>query len=194
MSMKFENAFEVPLSVDQTWDLLLDIEALAPCFPGARLTEVLDPRTFHGEVSVRLGPVALIFKGRAEIEEIDLTNHTAHVKAQGTDTKGRGGANAHVDFTLTPIDTGTRVTIFTDMSLSGSVAQYGRGAGMIKAVADQIIAEFTKNLTVRLRQDGAHYDEPLGVKTAPLDIGGIGLRLLWGALLRWVRRLVGRPA
>ena len=51
MSMKFENAFEVPLSVDQTWDLLLDIEALAPCFPGARLTEVLDPRTFHGEVS-----------------------------------------------------------------------------------------------------------------------------------------------
>ena len=56
MNMKFENAFEVPLSVDQTWDLLLDIEALAPCFPGARLTEVLDPRTFHGEVSVRLGP------------------------------------------------------------------------------------------------------------------------------------------
>lgn len=194
MSMKIENEFEVPLSIDQAWEMLLDIEGIAPCFPGARLTKVIEPRIYLGEVEVRLGPVSLTFKGRAEFEDIDPVKHIARVKAQGTDIKGRGGANALVEFALTPIDKGTRVAIFTELNLSGSVAQYGRGVGMIKALADQIIAEFTKRLTARLREDGVQSDQPPEVDSAPLDIGGIGLRLIWGALLRWVRRLVGRPA
>lgn len=193
MSMKIENTFEVPLPIDQSWEMLLDIEGIAPCFPGARLTQVIDPQIYLGEVKVRLGPVTLTFKGRAEFEDIDPVKHIARVKAQGTDTQGRGGANALIDFALVPIDNGTRVTIYTDLNLSGSVAQYGRGVGMIKALADQIIAEFTKRLTAKLQEGTMQSDSPPEVEPVPLDLGNIGIRLIWNTLLRWVRRLINRP-
>ena len=124
--MDFDNSFEVPLPPDQAWKTLMDIERIAPCMPGAELTEIVDDKTFKGKVSVRLGPVALTFQGTATFEDIDDAVHTATVKAQGADAKGRGGANANVGFHLEPSDAGSSVKIHTDLQLSGSVAQYGR--------------------------------------------------------------------
>jgi carbon monoxide dehydrogenase subunit G len=193
--MDIKNSFDVPVPVDEAWRLLLDIKRIAPCMPGAELLEVIDPKTYKGKVSVRLGPVALSFVGTARFEEIDEAAHRARVKGQGTDAKGRGGASGVVTFTLSPIEGGTRVDAQTNLNLSGSVAQYGRGTGMIQDVATQIIGQFAAALRAMLAQDKA----PATTATvgqapnivsanppAPKPISGFSLmaRVLWNALQR----------
>jgi carbon monoxide dehydrogenase subunit G len=111
---------------------------------------VIDAQNFRGKIAVRLGPVALAFAGRVQFEDIDDTNHSARVKAQGSDDKGRGSANATATFRIEPADIGSRVFIHTDLMLSGAVAQYGRGVGMIQATAAQIIGQFASNLRAQL--------------------------------------------
>jgi uncharacterized protein len=148
--MEFDNSFDVPLPPAQAWAVLMDIPRIAHCMPGAELTEVVDPQTYKGKISVRLGPVALAFAGRVEFESIDAAARSARVKAQGSDAKGRGAANAVVAFRIEPAGAGSKVLIHTDLALSGAVAQYGRGAGMIEATAAQIIGQFSSNLRAQL--------------------------------------------
>ena len=121
--MEFDIGFEVPVSVDEAWNILMDIERIAPCVPGAELTEVVDESTYKGKISVKLGPVALTFNGQTNFEERNEAAHRAKLKAQGTDAKGRGGAHANVDFRMEPSDGGTEVLIHTNLQLSGAVAQ-----------------------------------------------------------------------
>jgi carbon monoxide dehydrogenase subunit G len=196
--MDIKNTFDVPVPVDDAWRLLLDIKRIAPCMPGAELLEIIDPKTYKGKVSVRLGPVALSFVGTARFEEIDEAAHRARVKGQGTDAKGRGGASGVVTFTLSPIAGGTRVDAETNLNLSGSVAQYGRGTGMIQDVATQIIGQFAAALRTMLAQDKppqAATTAPVGQTPhtasanpppAPKPISGFSLmaRVLWNALRR----------
>ncbi len=150
--MEFDNSFEVPLPPDQAWKVLLDIERIAPCMPGAELTEVVDKSTYKGRISVRLGPVALTFAGTVKFDEIDDTNYSAKISAQGSDAKGRGGANATSEFRLEPAGEGSKVLVHTNLTLSGSVAQYGRGAGIIQATAAQIMNQFAKCLRDKFGQ------------------------------------------
>jgi carbon monoxide dehydrogenase subunit G len=153
--MQFSNSFEVPLPPAEAWAFLLDIRRIAPCMPGAELTEVVDESTYKGKVAVRLGPVALSFAGTAKFEDIDHAAHKARVKAQGSDVKGRGGASAVVKFALEPVAEGTKVLIDTDLNLSGSVAQYGRASGMIQSVAAQIISQFAAALREEIAKSPA---------------------------------------
>jgi hypothetical protein len=148
--VEFDNSFEVPLPPAQAWPVLMDIKRIAPCMPGAELTEVVDDKTYKGKIGVRLGPVALTFAGTVTFDEIDNANHRARVKAQGTDAKGRGGAHATASFHVEPMASGSKVLVHTDLSLSGAVAQYGRGVGMIQATAAQIINQFAGNLKAQL--------------------------------------------
>lgn len=150
--MEFDNSFDVPLAPEQAWSVLMDIPRIAPCMPGAELTEVVDPQHFKGKISVRLGPVALAFAGRVEIDSIDEAGRRARIKAQGSDAKGRGAANATATFHIDPSAEGSRVMIHTDLMLSGAVAQYGRGVGMIQTTAAQIIGQFAGNLRTQLAQ------------------------------------------
>jgi carbon monoxide dehydrogenase subunit G len=151
--MEIRNNFEVPLAPAEAWNVLMNIPAIVPCMPGAELVEMVNDRTFKGKVSVKLGPVALTFNGIALFEQIDDTDHTARAPAQGSDTKGRGGANATVAFALTAVGEGTRVDVVTDVALSGSVAQYGRGTGIIQGVATQLINQFAGNLRKMIQQN-----------------------------------------
>jgi carbon monoxide dehydrogenase subunit G len=153
--MEFDNSFEVPLPVEDAWKVLMDIRRIAPCMPGAELTEVVDERTYKGRIGVRLGPVAIAFAGTVRFEEIDPAGHKARVAAQGTDAKGRGGANAVAAFHLEPANGGSKVLVHTNLTLSGAVAQYGRGVGIIQLTAAQIMTQFANNLKARLAQDGA---------------------------------------
>jgi hypothetical protein len=153
--MEFDNSFDVPLSPAQAWAVLMDIRRIAPCMPGAQLTEVVDAQNFRGKIAVRLGPVALAFAGRGQFEDVDEANYSARVKAQGNDDKGRGAANATATFRIEPADIGSRVFIHTDLMLSGAVAQYGRGVGMIQATAAQIIGQFAGNLRAQLERQPA---------------------------------------
>jgi len=206
--MDFDNSFDVPLPPDQAWKTLMDTERIAPCMPGAELTEIVDEKTFKGKVSVRLGPVALTFQGTASFEDIDNDAHTASVKAQGADAKGRGGANANVAFHLEPSDTGSTVKIHADLLLSGSGAQYGRGAGMIQDLASQIIGQFAKNLAAQIESDqpadapaaaDAASDGPPAKKpaapppqaAAPAQVGGMAFKVLWNQIVRSIKSLFG---
>jgi carbon monoxide dehydrogenase subunit G len=187
--MELQNSFEVPLPPNEAWEMLLDIERIAPCLPGARLTEVVDERTYKGEVSVRLGPVALTFSGQARFEEIDTGELKARVKAEGTDAKGRGGANAVVEFSLEPVDGGTRVKIRTDLMLSGSIAQYGRGVGMIQDVSAQLIDEFSRALRAQLAETATPANEQPAEAPVAKPISGFALmfRVLWNGIVRLFR-------
>ena len=148
--MEFDNSFEVPLPPAEAWKVLLDIEGIAPCMPGAELSEVVSKNTYKGKISVRLGPVALTFAGVVKLEDIDESKHTARVSAQGTDAKGRGGAQAASVFRLEPAGDGSKVLVHTSLSLSGAVAQYGRGVGIIQATATQLMNQFAKCLKDKL--------------------------------------------
>ena len=212
--MEFDNSFEVPIPVEEAWPILMDIERIAPCVPGAELTEVIDENTYKGKISVKLGPVALTFNGQTQFEEKDGDNHTAKLKAQGTDAKGRGGAHAKVGFHMEPSDAGSKVVIHTDLQLSGAVAQYGRGVGMVKDLAQQIIGQFADNLEKNViapqaaaaapaepedsTETSAAGEAPAAPQpaapppqAAPVQVGSMGLTVLWNAIVRGIKRLFG---
>jgi len=158
------NSFEIPLPPEEAWPLLMDVPRIAPCLPGAELLEALPDNAYKGKVSVRLGPVALAFTGTAKFEEINEAARTARLKAQGADQKGRGNAAAKVVFGLVPVESGTRVNVETDLTLSVAAAQYGRAAGMMQEVAQQIIGQFARAL-----QDMLQAQRPAVADAAPVE-------------------------
>jgi carbon monoxide dehydrogenase subunit G len=188
--MKFDNAFEVPLAPAEAWSVLMDIPRIAPCMPGAELTEVVDAQNYKGKIAVRLGPVALAFAGRVTLDAVDAANRTACVKAQGSDAKGRGGANATAAFRIESSGAGSKVLIHTDLMLSGAVAQYGRGVGMIQATAAQIVGQFADNLRAQLAETPKILagvlpaSSPKQAHSAAPPISGLSLiaRVIWQRL------------
>jgi carbon monoxide dehydrogenase subunit G len=198
--LEIDNTFEVPVPVPEAWALLMDIERIVPCVPGAELTETVDDRTYKGKIAVRLGPVNLSFTGQAHFEEMDDTAHIALIKAQGTDSRGRGGAQANVTFSMEEAEDGTKVLIHTDLQLSGAVAQYGRGAGMVADLAQHLIDQFADCLKTRIIVPAAGGETAAAAaeapsappeQAAPVQVGGLGLRVLWNAILRGLKRLFG---
>lgn len=154
--MNFANNFEVSLPPEQAWKLLMDVQAIMPCMPGAEIAEVVDDKNFKVKVGVRLGPVALTFLCDVAFVEVDDSARVAKVKASGADAKGRGTAQAAIDFRCQPSEKGSQIFIKTDLSLSGAVAQYGRGVGLIQNVANQIVSQFSRNLEARISQLKEH--------------------------------------
>jgi len=194
--MEFDNSFEVPLPPPEAWKILLDVQLIAPCMPGAELTETTDPRNFRGKVSVRLGPVALAFAGTARFEDVDDSARTAKLKAAGSDSKGRGAASADIGFRLEPSPAGSKVLVHTDLKLTGMVAQYGRGAGIIQSVADQLIRQFVVNLKAEIAKNPAIASPATSDAAAPQIATPhpaakpiSGFSLLFRALLASIRRL-----
>jgi uncharacterized protein len=195
--MEFDNSFVVPLPPPEAWKVLLDIKRVAPCMPGAELTEVVDENTYKGKINVRLGPVALTFAGVVKFEHIDAANYTARVAAQGTDAKGRGGANAASVFRLEPAGGGSKVLVHTNLALSGAVAQYGRGVGIIQATAAQLMNQFATRLKDQLAQDRSTapaptqpMQSPMASTAAPPPAKPIsGLALLAKAIWSWITGL-----
>jgi len=157
MDLKYD--FEIAADVDQAWAVLLDVPRIAPCLPGAELTELVGDNQYKGTATAKLGPVKLTFAGEAELFDINNDAHTAKMKAKGSDAKGRGTANADVTFSLSSLDGGnTRIDVETDLNLAGSIAQYGRASGLIDQMAQQIIAEFVKNLEAEMATDAPAAD------------------------------------
>lgn len=189
--MIFENSFTVAASPGETWKIILNVPEIAPCLPGANLTEQVDDNTYKGNVAIKLGPVALTFNGTAQIIERDEAGHSLVVLAKGSDSKGRGAAKATARFKLVPDQQGTKVQVHTDLTLTGSVAQYGRGAGLIQGVAAELIAQFERRLNERIGKSAA----VAGAAAAPAEVSpaaatnSIGLGLLWRILVSSIRNL-----
>jgi uncharacterized protein len=189
LTVEFDNSFEVPLAPAQAWPLLMDIRRIAPCMPGAELTEVVDDRTYKGKIAVRLGPVALAFAGLVKFEELDDVNHTARVKAQGSDAKGRGGANATASFRLEAAPGGSKIRVHTDLALSGAVAQYGRGVGIVQATAAQIMNQFAANLRQQIAEQRPAAMETPPQPAKPISAFSLMATVVWNAIRSWFRRM-----
>ena len=147
--MKLEQSFEVAAPIEQVWSALNDLERVAPCLPGAAITDHDDDGTYHGEFQVKLGPTTASYRGTIKIESADESTHTATLKARGTDKRGQGGANATIVNTLSEHNGGTRVEAVTDFNITGRLAQFGRG-GIMEDVSNRLMRDFATCLSQRL--------------------------------------------
>jgi carbon monoxide dehydrogenase subunit G len=141
--VKIEDSFQVDVPIEQAWKVLLDLERIAPCLPGAQLTEV-EGDEYRGTVKIKVGPITAQYKGVAKIESADEANHTVVLQAEGRDTRGQGNASAHVTATLVPEGDATTVKIDTDLNITGKVAQFGRG--VMAEVSSKLLGQFADNL------------------------------------------------
>ena len=141
--MELSNEFVVPLGVDEAWGLLTDVERIAPCMPGAELTEI-EGDEYRGVVKVKVGPITAQYKGKATFVEKDDTAHKAVLRAEGRDTRGQGNANATITATLVSEGSGTRVKVVTDLAITGRAAQFGRG--VMADVSTKLLGQFVSCL------------------------------------------------
>jgi uncharacterized protein len=152
--VRLEHSFVVPVEVDEAWKTLLDVERVAPCMPGATLTEVSGD-TFSGTVKVKVGPIMLTYKGQATFTEKDTDAHRVRISASGRDSRGGGTAAAEVTAALSPdgAEPGTtRVDVQTDLNVTGKPAQFGRG--MMADVSGKILGQFADRLATEIRSGG----------------------------------------
>jgi carbon monoxide dehydrogenase subunit G len=146
--MQLEHSFTVPVGVDEAWRVLLDIERVAPCLPGAVL-ETIDGDEFSGSVKVKLGPIALTYQGKASFVEKDEAAHRATIDARGRDSRGSSTAGAKVTASLTADgESATRVEVVTDLTITGKPAQFGRG--VMAEVGNKLIGQFADCLAGKL--------------------------------------------
>ena len=142
--MDLNHEFIVNVPVNDAWVILTDLERIATCLPGAQLTEV-EGDTYRGQVKVKVGPIVAQFKGQASFVSRDDVAHRATLKGEGRDTTGKGTASAIITAQLTSVTpTSTKCTVVTNLTISGKVAQFGRGA--LADVSDKLLAQFSENL------------------------------------------------
>jgi len=214
-SVEFDNSFEVPLPPADAWVVLMDIRRIAPCMPGAELTETVDDHTWKGRVHVKFGPVQMTFSGTVSMDERDDAAHRAKLTAKGTEQRGKGAASAAVESWLEPAgDDGTRVNIRSDITITGAAAQLSRG--LLPDVSKLLTKKFADCLRSTLEQEDAAPTAPSGglettssegaertttsapapaprPAATPQAVGGIGLglRALWSAIKRFFAKVFG---
>lgn len=168
--MKLENSFSVPASPDRSLAFLLDVERVTPCLPGAAITETVDDRTWKGEISVKLGPVSMSFAGTLVLDDADRENRRVVLRAQGLEIRGKGSATVTVTSTLEPEGDGTRVSVVTDLGISGAVAQYARG--MVGVVSQRFTDSFASCLSRKLAlEDGGGEGGDAAAAPGPKGMG-----------------------
>jgi len=173
--MRIENVFEVPAAPDTAWALLTDVPRVVPCMPGAELERTVDESTWEVLQRVKLGPISLQFRSEVTRTKMNETDRRIVLFVDAKEVRGRGGAEATIESSLDAVESGTRVTIVTELSLQGSVAQYGRP--VVGSVAEELTKQFATCLASMLETE-APFAPPANVK----PVGG--LRLLFGTLWR----------
>ena len=140
--MKLEHSFQVAAPLDRVWDALIDVERVAPCLPGAEITEADEDGTYRGTFSVRLGPTTAAYRGELAMEEVDADSHRAVMRANGQDKRGQGSAKATIVSTMREEGGATTVDVETDFTITGRLARFGRG-GMIQDVSNRLLRDFS---------------------------------------------------
>lgn len=189
--MRLEHSFTVPVPVAEAWEVLLDVPRIAPCMPGATLEEY-DGESFTGTVKVKLGPIALTYKGKGRFVERDEAARRVVVEASGRDVRAAGTAAAKVTATLVPDGDQTRVEVATDLTVTGRPAQFGRG--MLADVSGKLLGQFADCLSSTLSSSPTPASAPsevdvlqvTGVSAAARRSAPYALVLLAAGLLAWL--------
>jgi carbon monoxide dehydrogenase subunit G len=208
--VKLEQSFEVRAPVERVWETLIDIERVAPCLPGAEITEAGDDGTYRGTFSVRLGPTTAAYRGELNMEELDEPARRVVMRASGQDKRGQGSAKATIVSTMRAEGELTHVDVATDFTITGRLARFGRG-GMIQDISNRLLKDFATCLQETIEAPAAAEPSPVdavlsaipeGAAAAPSAVGGAdaptttkpigGFSLFFRALLDRVRRLFRR--
>jgi uncharacterized protein len=194
--VKLEQSFEVAAPVDRVWETLIDVERVAPCLPGAEVTEAGDDGVYRGSFTVKLGPTTAAYRGQLQMEEVDEAAHRATMRATGQDKRGQGSAKATIVSVMSEQDEVTRVDVETDFAITGRLARFGRG-GMIQDVSNRLLRDFADCLrrsiegpaTAEATDAAAPEGEP---PPAPAAQPVKGVSLFFSVLWERIRRLFGR--
>jgi carbon monoxide dehydrogenase subunit G len=194
-----ENSFTVNAPREKLWAYLLDVQRIAPCMPGAELTETVDDTTWKGKVNVKVGPVSMSFVGTVVMEQRDDAEHRVTLHAKGTEQMGKGAANANVTSWLEPVEGGTRIQMQADITLTGAAAQLSRGLlpevtkRLTQQFADCVEQQMSAEVTPAAAAGGPAPDGPsIAALTKPVRGLRLGLAAIWGLVSSFFRRLFGR--
>jgi uncharacterized protein len=196
--MKLEHSFQVAAPLDRVWDALIDVERVAPCLPGAEITEAGEDGTYRGTFSVRLGPTTAAYRGELAMEEVDEDAHRAVMRASGQDKRGQGSAKATIVSTMREEGGATTVDVETDFTITGRLARFGRG-GMIQDVSNRLLRDFSECLQKTIEGGEATPEEAAAPESAgpaaaapprAKPVGGFSL--FFRALLDRIRRAFRR--
>ncbi|MEU6716269.1 SRPBCC family protein [Nonomuraea sp. NPDC046802] len=149
MAMRFEHEFTVPVPIEQAWAVLLDVERVAPCLPGATL-DTFEGDEFTGRMKVKVGPIMVTYKGTARFEDVDKDSYALAIQASGKEARGSGTASATVRARMTPAGESTKVSVETSFNVTGRPAQFGRG--VMAEVGGKLIEKFAGNLAELLSE------------------------------------------
>ena len=197
--MRLEHSFQVTAPLERVWERLIDVEQVAPCLPGAEITEVGEDGTYRGTFSVRLGPTTAAYRGELALQEVDEAAHRVVMRASGQDKRGQGSAKASIVSAMSEEGGVTRVDVETDFTITGRLARFGRG-GMIQDVSNRLLRDFSdclqKTIEARPPEPSGREDGPtapganVAAPPAAKAVGGFGLLLR--ALVDRLRRLLRR--
>ncbi|MGP3914762.1 SRPBCC family protein [Nonomuraea sp. 10N515B] len=157
MAMRFEHEFTVPVPIEQAWAVLLDVERVAPCLPGAAL-DIFEGDEFTGRLKVKVGPIMVTYRGTAKFEDVDKDSHTLTIQASGKEARGSGTASATVKARMAPHEGATAVTVETTFNVTGRPAQFGRG--VMAEVGAKLIDKFAENLAALLSEPTVEPAQP----------------------------------
>jgi carbon monoxide dehydrogenase subunit G len=201
--MQIDNTFTVHAPIEAVWTYLLDVEKVAPCMPGAELTETIHEQAWKGKVNIAFGPMKLAFAGTVEMQERDDAARRVSLHAKGTEQKGKGAANATVTSWLEPADEGTLVQMRADITLTGAAAQLSRG--LLPEISKKLTQQFADCLEANMNAEAAAAAAPAPGAPAPVEaaapaaivakpVGGIrlGIAAVWAAVVNFFKRLFGR--
>ncbi len=158
--MKLEQSFEVEAPLDAVWAALIDVERVAPCLPGAEITEAADNGVYRGEFTVKLGPTTASYRGELRLEEVDEAARRVTMRANGRDKRGQGSAKATIVSVLREEGAVTEVDVETDFTLTGRLARFGRG-GMIEDVGNRLLRDFASCLEQQLTYEEKKEEAPV---------------------------------
>ena len=163
--MKLEQSFSVAAPIEQVWDMLVDVERVAPCLPGAEITGQKPDGAYEGTFTVKLGPTTASYRGSLKMDSLDEASRTATMHANGTDKRGQGGAHAVIVSTLHQEGEETVVDVITDFTITGRLARFGRG-GMIEDISKRMMRDFSQCLQASILLPGPAQEAPAAAAPA----------------------------
>lgn len=191
MGTRIEERFAVRASPGRVWAYLVDARRVVTCLPGAELTEVVDPRTFHGNVKVKVGPVTVAYQGRVRLTDLDESARRVAMVGEGRESGGSGSAKMTMESLLAALPDGaTEVTVQANVEVVGRLVQFGRG--MIEQVSHQIFQQFAECVRVTLEAEEAGRTVVAPGAARPLRAVPVILKALWASVAAFFRRLLGR--
>ena len=194
MAFKIEERFEVQAPVERVWKYLIDPARVVECLPGAELVEMTDAHNFVGAIKVKVGPLAMSYKGKAKFTEVNEETHQVRMVGDAREVGGSGSTKVTMLSTVAPLASGgaSEVVVNAEVELVGKIVQFGRG--MIEEVSRQMFRQFSTCVRAKLEEAQPVESTPSVPEIKPVAAAPLAFRALWAIIVRFFRRLLGKES